>query len=259
MRLNGLFVTGTDTDVGKTCVATALLHRLAGLGWRAAGYKPVAAGAQRDGTTGALVNSDVRQLRLASSVALSDEEVGPCVFETACAPHLAAQLERRRIERATLLDGARHLAARADVLVVEGAGGFCVPLGGSEAGDFDSADLAVDLGLPVVLVVGLRLGCLNHALLTAEAVQRRGLHLAGWVGNAIEPHWPYREANLETLRARLGGRHGCPCLGELPWLAQPDAAALAVYLDSAVLQQALTVRPATTPAARQPALDRTPT
>ncbi|MBT2302027.1 dethiobiotin synthase [Variovorax paradoxus] len=228
--LRGCFVTGTDTEVGKTRVSAALLHWLGGRGLRCAGYKPVAAGTEA--IDGEQVNEDVRALRDASSVALTDAEVGPCQFAAACAPHIAAALEGRTIERATLLQGAGTLAVRAEYLVVEGVGGFCVPLGA----DFDSADLAVDLGLPVMLVVGLRLGCINHALLSAEAIRARGLRLAGWVANAVDTAMPHRDANLATLRHELDVRHQASCLGVVSRLANPGPAAVAAQLDDARLQ-----------------------
>ncbi|MBT2332774.1 dethiobiotin synthase [Variovorax paradoxus] len=228
--MNGCFVTGTDTEIGKTRVSAALLHWLGKQGLRCAGYKPVAAGTETiDGET---VNEDVRALRDASSVALTDAEVGPCQFAAACAPHIAAALERRAIEPDVLLQGASTLAARAEYLVVEGVGGFCVPF----APDFDSADFAAALGLPVVLVVGLRLGCINHALLSAEAIRARGLRLAGWVANTVDTAMPHRDANLATLRDELERRHQSPCLGVVPRLASPDPAAVAACLDDAALR-----------------------
>ncbi|APW39743.1 dethiobiotin synthase [Rhodoferax koreense] len=227
--LRGCFVTGTDTDVGKTRVSAALLHWLATQGWRGAGYKPVAAGMEwLDGTW---INPDVRALRHASGVPLTDAEVGPCQFAAACAPHIAAALEGRRIARAALLAGAHRLAARADRLVIEGAGGFRVPLGE----DFDGGDLAADLGLPVVLVVGLRLGCLNHALLSAEAVAARGLRLAGWIGNTIDPAMPHAGDNLGFLFEAME-RHGAPCLGVVPRLDSAAPADLLVWLDEPALR-----------------------
>ena len=225
----GCFVTGTDTEVGKTRISAALLHWCAQQGWRSAGLKPVAAGTEL--IEGIRVNEDVRALRDASSLALSDAEVGPLQFEAACAPHIAAALEGRALDRAAIWRSARALAARADVLVVEGVGGFCVPLGA----DWDSADLAGDLGLPVVLVVGLRLGCINHALLTAEAVRARGLRLAGWVGNRIDPAMPWIDENVAALRDRLQ-QHGAPCLGVVPYLPEPCPAAVAAHLDDAALR-----------------------
>ncbi len=255
--LHGCFVTGTDTEVGKTRISAALLYWCAQQGWRSAGLKPVAAGTSLAPTLGTgvsslppegaqtglgrpgaglidgqPVNEDVRALREASSLALTDAEVGPLQFQAACAPHIAAALEGRSIERGVILQAAGQLAARADVLVVEGVGGFRVPLGP----DWDSADLAVDLGLPVLLVVGLRLGCINHALLTAEAIRARGLRLAGWVGNRIVPDMPWADENVATLRDWLWRQHGTPCLGVVPWLAEPGPAAAAAHLDPAALR-----------------------
>lgn len=228
--LHGCFVTGTDTEIGKTRISAALLHWLAQSGWRSAGFKPVSAGT--DAVDGQRVNEDVRALREAGSVVLTDAEIGPLQLEAACAPHIAAALEGRAIDRTTILKAARALAARADVLVVEGVGGFCVPLGA----DWDTGELARDLDLPVVLVVGLRLGCINHALLTAEGIHARGLHLGGWVGNGIVRDMPWADENVGTLREWLWRRHGAPCLGVVPWLANPHPAAVAAHLDAAALR-----------------------
>lgn len=227
--LRGCFVTGTDTEVGKTRISAALLHWGAQQGWRSAGFKPVAAGTRL--IDGQRVNEDVRALRQASSLALSDAEVGPFQFEAACAPHIAAALQGQAIERAAILRAAQALARRADVLVVEGVGGFCVPLGD----DWDSADLACDLALPVILVVGLRLGCINHALLTAQAVRARGLRLAGWICNAGDAPMPWIDENIACLRERLWRQHQAPCLGLVPWLDQPTPARVAAHLDAAAL------------------------
>lgn len=232
MTLDGCFVTGTDTGVGKTRVSAALLHWFAAAGWRSAGFKPVAAGT--DWIEGRRVNDDVRVLRDASSVVLADADVGPCQLDTPCAPHIAAEIEGRRIDRGVLLAAVKALAERSDRIVAEGAGGFVVPLGP----DWDSADLAVDLGLPVVLVVGLRLGCLNHALLTADSVRRRGLRLAGWVGNSVDAAMPHRDDNLATLTFELMRRHAAPCLGKVPWLDVDEAVAVLRHLDDAALQAA---------------------
>ncbi|VTU22188.1 ATP-dependent dethiobiotin synthetase BioD 1 [Variovorax sp. SRS16] len=231
--LHGCFVTGTDTEIGKTRISAALLHVFAEAGRRSAGLKPVAAGI--DLIDGQRVNEDVRALRDAGSLPLTDAEVGPMQFEAACAPHIAAALEGRAIDRRALLDAACALAARADVLVVEGVGGFCVPLGA----DWDTADLAADLGLPVVLVVGLRLGCISHALLTAEAIRSRGLRLAGWVGNRVVRDMPWADDNVAALRHEFERRHGAPCLGVVPWLADPSPAAVAAHLDIAALHGVL--------------------
>ena len=237
--LRGCFMTGTDTDAGKTRISAALLHWCAQQGLRSAGYKPVAAGMEC--VDGEWVNDDVRVLRQASSVDLSPAEAGPAQFRAACAPHIAAALEGRAIDFAALVAQAHALAQRADVLVVEGAGGFCVPLGSSthaaDATDApDTADLAVALGLPVVLVVGIRLGCINHALLTAEAISTRKLVLAGWVANTVNPGMEYKAQNLATLRAELQRRHGAPCLGVVPYLVLPSAPQVATHLDARALR-----------------------
>jgi dethiobiotin synthetase len=228
--LKGVFVTGTDTGVGKTHISAALLHGFAQQGWRSAGLKPVAAGTALIG--GLAINDDVMALRQAGSAELSDAEVGPLQFDAACAPEIAAALENRCIDQATILAAARHLAGRADVLVVEGVGGFCVPLGP----DWDTADLAVALGLPVILVIGLRLGCISHALLTAEAIRSRRLPLAGWIASCIDPDMAHGAANLASLRHEMTRRHEAPCLGVVPWLNSPTAAAVAAHLDFTGLQ-----------------------
>ena len=222
----GCFVTGTDTEVGKTKVSAALLHLLSANGERTAGCKPVAAGLAT--IHGRRVNEDVHALRAASTVALTDAEVGPCQLEDACAPHIAAHRECRTIDRRGLRRAVSDLARRADWLVVEGVGGFRVPLGA----DWDSADLAHDLGLPVVMVVGMRLGCLNHALLTADAVGACGLHLAGWVANGIDAAMAHADANIATLREHLPA----PCLGVVPRLAHPTPAAVGAHLDVAAVR-----------------------
>jgi dethiobiotin synthetase len=215
------FVTGTDTGVGKTLVSSALLSSLAASGLRTVGMKPVAAGLELiDGTWR---NDDVEQLQAAGNVDAPLALRCPYLLRAPMSPHLAAQEEGVRIALQPLLSAYEQLARQADAVIVEGVGGFRVPL----ADEFDSADLAVALGLPVVLVVGLRLGCLNHALLTAEAIRARGLVLAGWVGSAIDPKMLAPEANIETLRARLDA----PLLGVVPHLAAPEAAGAARHLD----------------------------
>lgn len=237
--LRGCFVTGTDTEVGKTRISAALVHALAASGWRSAGFKPVAAGTEL--IDGVAVNDDVRALRAASPLALTDAQVGPCQLSRACAPHIAAAQEGRAIDRTELLHAAHHLAAHADVLVVEGVGGWLVPLGPN----WDSADLAADLALPVVLVVGLRLGCINHARLSAQAVRASGLRLAGWVANCASPApMPWESDNLATLREWLLRQHDAPCLGVVPWLADPSPAAIAAHLDTRPLHRLIGPPPA---------------
>lgn len=222
------FVTGTDTGIGKTLVSSAMLTRLAASGLRAVGMKPVAAGMSELG--GAWINEDVLHLLQAGNVEAPLSLRCPCMLRAPMSPHLAAQQEGRQIELQPLLAAFEALARRADVVVVEGVGGFLVPLGDS----FDSADLAVALGLPVILVVGLRLGCLNHALLSAEAIRSRGLQLAGWAASVIDPAMLGLASNVETLRARLAA----PLLGVVPHLAAPHAAGAARHLDLRALQSA---------------------
>lgn len=205
----GYLITGTDTGVGKTLVTCALLHAARRQGFRALGMKPVAAGTDLQGH-----NEDVEAILAAGSAPAARELVNPYCFQAAIAPHIAAAEEARPIELEPILAAFGQLAAQADRVLVEGVGGFLVPLGAG----LDTGDLARRLELPVILVVGLRLGCLNHALLTAEAIARRGLHLAGWVANRIDPAMDRWLENREALRSRLDA----PLLGTLPYA--PDAA-----------------------------------
>lgn len=223
MKPRGVFVAGTDTGVGKTLVAAALLHQAAASGLRCAGVKPVAAGCERQG--GRWVNEDALLLQAAATLPLDYAEVNPVALVPAIAPHIAAAQAGIALDAAALAAAVEQVRARnADLLVVEGAGGWLVPLSARET----MADLAARLGLPVVLVVGLRLGCLNHALLTARAIAAAGLPLAGWVGNTLDPRMPVREENLATLRALLPA----PCLGVIPDLgAAADPARAAAFLD----------------------------
>lgn len=203
------FVTGTDTGVGKTHVTALLLRALATEGKQVLGLKPVAAGceASADG----LRNDDALALMAASTVALPYAQVNPVALVAPLSPHIAAARESRRV-RVNQLSGLVRgaiMQGRADVTLVEGAGGWRVPLNDMET----LADFARDLAVPVILVVGLRLGCLNHALLTAEAIRRDGLRLAGWVANAVDPHMEARQENIDTLRAALPA----PLLGVVGW------------------------------------------
>lgn len=215
------FVTGTDTDIGKTLVASAMLHVLAENRIRAAGMKPVAAGAFfRDGV---LHNDDADALAAAASVPLPPELATPYLLREPASPHIAAALEGIEIDPQHILACYHRVAEMADAVVVEGVGGFRVPLNDS----VDAADLAQQLGLPVIMVVGLRLGCISHALLTAEAIAARGLKLAGWVGNVVDLAMQHGIANVESLSARLQA----PLLGCVPRLPAALPAAAAAHLD----------------------------
>ena len=220
------FVTGTDTEVGKTTIAAGLLHaaRLAGLSTAAA--KPVASGCER--TAEGLRNSDALALLGECTLPLRYEQVNPLAFEPAIAPHLAAREAGVELTVAALVEPVRQvLALQAEFSLVEGAGGWRVPLAGEET----LSDLAIALDLPVILVVGVRLGCINHALLSAEAIQRDGLKLAGWVANIVDPETSRLAENLETLSERLAA----PCLGQVPRLSAALPAEVARYLDLAPL------------------------
>ena len=204
--MRGVFVTGTDTGVGKTLFCAALLLRLGATGVRAAACKPLAAGCRRE--DGRLVNDDAALLARLAPVRRPLEVVNPVALEPAIAPHIAAAEAGVTLDAARLAAACRAAAAGVDWLVVEGAGGWRVPLGAAET----LADVAIRLQLPVVLVVGLRLGCLNHALLTAAAIRADGLSLAGWVANPLAPEMPRLEENIATLVGRLGA----PLLARLP-------------------------------------------
>jgi dethiobiotin synthetase len=220
--MSSYFITGTDTGVGKTLISSALVHAFAQRGLKAAGMKPVAAGCEL--RNGILLSDDVAQLMAASNVTAPLELVNPYAFVPPIAPHIAAEQAGTAIELEMLEQAYQRLRTQAEVVIVEGVGGFRVPLGEN----FDTADLAEALALPVVLVVGMRLGCLNHALLTAEAIAARGLTLAGWVANRITPEMPAYAENLQALRQRLAA----PCLGELPWLGDgADFSRAAAYLE----------------------------
>lgn len=215
-----LFVTGTDTGVGKTLVSAALLHALARHHPRVVGMKPIAAGTVCvDGIHG---NDDVAALRAASTCAAPAELDNPVLLPDPVSPHIAAARAGVRIDIGHLVACHRALALRADAVVVEGAGGFHVPLSNTETG----ADLAQALGLPVLLVVGLRLGCLNHALLTAEAIRARGLTLAGWVANQVDPGMLAQDDNIAFLQQRLQA----PLLASIPYQAAPDPRTLTLKL-----------------------------
>jgi dethiobiotin synthetase len=195
----GIFVTGTDTGIGKTVVAVALVRATVAAGLRVAVMKPIASGALHGGATG-MQNEDAIALQSASNVQASSAEICPYCFESPVSPHLAAAAAGVTIDLRRVAATAAGLAARADWLVVEGAGGLLAPIGPASS----MADLAAALGMPVLLVVGLRLGCLNHAALTWEALQRRGLPFAGWIASRVDPAMLQPAGNLTALETLLG-------------------------------------------------------
>jgi dethiobiotin synthetase len=225
------FVTGTDTGVGKTRATCALIHALRQAGYqRVVGMKPVAAGCDwvegEDGHPGQWLNEDVVALRAASSLHVPPEFDNPYAFPDAVSPHIAARLADAVIDLAHIEANYHALSQHTDAVVVEGAGGFIVPLCEVPGEWATSADLAQRLRLPVIMVVGMRLGCLNHALLTQEAIVARGLTLAGWVANVVEPDMPAQAANLATLQAHIQA----PMLAHWGWSPEADPADLAVTI-----------------------------
>jgi dethiobiotin synthetase len=226
----GLFITGTDTGVGKTVVATGLLRLAGAKGWNVVGLKPVASGAERTPT--GLRNDDALELSAASSLRNPYELTNPYCFEPAIAPHIAAAAQGRPIVLTDLLAWYQQASTGADLAIVEGAGGWRLPL--YPLGFL--SDLPEQLAMPVLLVVGLRLGCLNHARLTLEAIEREGrCPCLGWVGNLVDPSFDCLQQNLAALSSLLGSEP----LAVLPRLAAPDPQRLAGLLDGARLDAAL--------------------
>jgi dethiobiotin synthetase len=196
-RTRGVFITGTDTEVGKTVVTTAMVRSLAEGGHRIAVMKPVAAGA--DATPDGLRNADALELMAAANVASPYDLVNPYCLELPASPHIAAATAGISIKLAPIIQAFGHLTRGSDLVAVEAAGGWHAPINEAET----MADIAATLDLPVILVVGLRLGCLNHALLTAQAIEARGLTFAGWIANHLQPHFAHAAENIATLEARL--------------------------------------------------------
>ncbi len=209
---HAFFVTGTDTDVGKTYIAAALVRHFVQQEYLTVGMKPVAAGASL--VNGRLLNSDVTELEKAGNVSASIDLINPYVFSPAIAPHIAAEQAGTQISLDKIATAFESLQAQADVVVVEGAGGFRVPINRQET----MADLAVKLNLPVILVVGVRLGCINHALMTVGSIRAAGLNLVGWVANRMDPHMPAIEENIEMLKAMIKA----PCIADVAWGATPQ-------------------------------------
>ena len=196
----GFFITGTDTEVGKTLIASALILKIKALtpNQTVMGFKPVVAGTGQS-AAGLTANEDLESLKLASGYPGNASDLCPYLLPTPAAPHLVAKSMGVTLELATMLSAYESMRAQADWIVVEGAGGFLVPINEEQ----DLGDLAQSLQLPVILVVGVRLGCINHALLSAAAIAQRGLTLAGWVANTMDADMPYLHENIDTLRARI--------------------------------------------------------
>lgn len=224
-RMFSLYVTGTDTGIGKTFTSCALLHALRGHGLRAQGMKPVASGSEW--LDGQWKNEDALALQLASTPGAAYATVNPFALEHPLAPELAAQDAGTEVTLPPILQAYATLAQQADAVVVEGVGGWEAPLSST----LMQVDLVRALKLPVLLVVGLRLGCLNHALLSARAIVGDGMHLAGWVSSHVEPSMARVDDNLRMLRERLPA----PCWGVLPHAPNADPAALAAQLHLPVL------------------------
>jgi dethiobiotin synthetase len=218
---DGFFVTGTDTEVGKTVASAALIKHLVTQGFDVVGLKPIASGFEP--IDGQLQNLDVLSLTAASNVVLPPERVNRYGFEPPIAPHIAAEQQGVVIDANAIIDDIHVARTVADIVVVEGVGGWLVPLSSAYAGHDNIANLAKKAGLPVIMVVGLRLGCLNHALLTAEAIQASGVPFAGWVANHLLPEFSFSGEHLQTLSQlisapllfelpHLGGEQASPCL-----------------------------------------------
>jgi dethiobiotin synthetase len=216
MSLKAFFVTGTDTGIGKTHACSTLLWAARTQGLKTIGLKPVAAGCDR--TALGLRNEDALVLQSAMTEPLRYEQINPVALQEPASPHIAARLEGLSLDVDRLAQSCREaMQMDADLLLIEGAGGWRVPV--SESASL--ADLACQLGLPVVLVVGLRLGCINHAWLTAEAIRHDGLPLVGWIANHLQEPLPHLDDVVQTLNRVLR----TPCLGSLPWPSQPQEAA----------------------------------
>lgn len=225
----GYFITGTDTGIGKTTISCALLQAFAAQGKKVVGMKPVAAGSENGHWM------DVELLLAASNVNVTRSQINPYAFDPPISPHIAAQQAGTEIELTVIHKTYLELSKLAEIVIVEGVGGFLVPITPLQTG----ADLAKILDLPVILVVGMRLGCLNHALLTTQAIRAAGLTLAGWITNCIDPQMLFLEQNIATLEQRLN----CPLLGIVPYNRKTDIQYSARSLDIKFLANNHIIRP----------------
>ncbi len=206
-KTEGFFVTGTDTEIGKTLVAGALIYKFREHGMNALGFKPVAAGTYQD-SEGKVLNEDIETLRIAANIEPSQMMSSPYVFDMPIAPHIAAEKLGKRLQISTILESYKEVSRQTNLIIIEGAGGLLIPLNEEE----NLGDLAQQLGLPVIMVVGMRLGCINHALLTYEALTSRKLIVAGWVANCLASEMPFLQENIKTLQSKIHA----PLLGSIP-------------------------------------------
>jgi len=208
-KANGFFVTGTDTEVGKTLVSGALILKLRGQGINAIGFKPVVAGTYQ-GANGKTLNEDVETLRIASNLGSDEFSLCPYVLDQPAAPHLVAAHQGLKLEMNVMMQAFHNIQNQAEYVVVEGAGGLLIPLNEDE----DLSIFAKEIQLPIILVVGMKLGCINHALLTYEAIRSRNFNMAGWIANTLTSEMPLLQENLQTLKTRMTA----PFLGLIPAL-----------------------------------------
>jgi dethiobiotin synthetase len=214
MSYQGFFVTGTDTEVGKTLVAGALILKLQSMGLKTIGYKPVVAGMHE--VEGVLVNEDIETLLMVSRrefPELKASDICPYFLKDAAAPHLVAAKEDVTLNMGVMINQYQSLQKKADAIIVEGAGGFLVPINEHQ----NLGDFAHKIQLPVILVVDIKLGCINHALLTAEAITQRGLQVFAWVANSTQPENEYTHPNIETLKTQLLNKFNTHFLGHIPF------------------------------------------
>jgi len=208
-KLSGFFITGTDTEVGKTLVSGALILKLRAQGKQTIGFKPVVAGTYQS-TDGKLLNEDLETLRIASQLAPDQVNLSPYILDMPVAPHLAAANKGIVLQLSTIMQSLHETQKHSDCLIIEGAGGLLIPLNDHE----NLGDLVQQIGLPVILVVGMKLGCINHALLTQEAIKARGLKIAGWIANSLSSEMFLLKENIDTLQAKIDA----PFLGLIPVL-----------------------------------------
>jgi len=218
----GFFITGTDTEVGKTWCTVGIMENLQQQGYSVVGMKPVASGCTE--TTDGLRNEDALMIQQQSSIPLDYKNINPYSFAPAIAPHIAAQQVNQPIELNTITDAFSRLKQQSDMVVVEGVGGWLVPLNDNET----IVDLAQALELPVILIVGLRLGCINHALLTAESIRQSGCNLVGWIANTLDEKMAEKEQTIDSIEKRIDA----PLLGVVPHLSSLQAGTIAGHLNT---------------------------